>query len=896
MPLGQGNLINYGNPIDTVSDARLTTSVQTALQNRTDVNSLKIEEMINKVSNTPLVRDKDKEYIGNRLNSLIQSTNNALKVGEGSGLMSNTLTSEINRYISSAIDDNVLKQIDNSKKIINFENGLVDLKNKKPELYSDDNYAYAKYKSGYNSYMSGASDDLGSLEYHPYVDYKQTTMEKALKLKQLKGDQEIEVPDGRGNLVKTKISGLTPQEIIQYFPSMLTPQEEQQMVIDGWTALRGANPEQIAQQATNFFSSKRNSIENKIKELDALEESGTQSEKMEARRLKSVYNNDLEDLIAKENRIDKTNPEQVGYLLNREDFLNTASNLFSGRTSITYSKDDTFFTKLKLEQDLEAKAEKEAKTKQQELVDNQIYVSPIKNQEVEPADFYKDVRQNFNNAYNTVVSTSEQAYNDLNTPDTIKTRYETTLKKNNYEIRNGKIVSTIPNNKVSKAAVAELAFNESGMNNLPFGYDKKISEAGTVRSFLSNALIESEKSFGKDFNTEDFYKEFLEAKQVLGDFNIARTFDFSEISGGFGAIVAPITDMFRENEQGNNPETQKRLDVQSKMQDFINRQGGEKVLLERMKGSPSTVKDMISLLKEAAEADPAIYDTWDKADSNLNKVGEKLKNLGVDPFVKSKWTATIGGESLMNDIVKSIPAQDMQGSALFNPKEGNITVRKLNENEIEITQAQGIKLDKDKNSIGIAPARTVVVRGSDTFNLISQNIDVENKFTLDAQNTPSGFKIKPNIKPQFYNLDSELDFVQNLRGRYEANVSGKVKQEIQSRIGGYNIADYFSSDEGARQFLNGYLGDSVSSEQIDNLINRISKDFDKYNIEYINNNKNNWMVRFSTPSGVEVMGNLSNSSELDGDYTYILKNMPQLLIMTEIAKYLKNNPQKIDSL
>lgn len=864
MALGQGNLINYGNPVETVSDAMRTTSVQTALQQRTDVNKLKIEELVKSVTSIPLIRDKDKEYLYNKLNGLIQTANNSLKTSGGKGLMSNAITTEIEKYISTAVDDNILNQLANSKKIMTFEKGVADLKNKKPETYNNINYAYAKQKARYNKYISGEIDTIGSLEYNPYVDYKQTIMEKVIKLKQLKGDQTIEVPDGRGGKTVTKISGLTPQEIIEYFPSMISSQEEKQMAIDGWASLSNASPEQIKSVADDFFSTRKEVLNNKISELEAIEQTGTQYQKEEARRTKNAYLQDLESLTQKENQIDKTNPEQIGYMLNKADFLNTASNLFSGKTSVSYEKDETFFAKLKLEQDLEEKTQKEEKERQQKLRDNQIYVSPIKNQEVEPADFYKDVRQNFNTAYNTVIGTSEQAYNDLRTPDEIKTRYEATLRENNYEIRNGKIVSTIPNNKASKAAVAELAFNESGMNNLPFGYDKRISEAGTIRSFLSNALVKAENTF----------KEELPLKQLVKDLDpLLRT---------YGADVLAGTD--QEDNDINR--------LSNKYKKYLQSIGGVQNLKEVDKGALLSIALEFNNIRKINDSSSPILESVNIAD----KAGEKLKTLGVDPFVKSKWTATIGGESLMNDIVKSIPAQDMQGSALFNPKEGNFTIRKLNENEIEITQAQGIKLDKDKNSIGIAPARTVVVRGSDTFNLISQNIDVENKFTLDAQNTPSGFKIKPNIKPQFYNLDSELDFIQNLEGRWLTNVGENVRQSIQSKIGGYDVVKYFSSDEGTRHFLKAYLGNSVSEQQVDSLVDRISSNFDKYNIEYINNNKSNWMVRFSTPSGLEVMGNLSDNPELDSDYTYVLKNMPQLLIMTEIANYLKKSPSKIDSL
>ena len=59
--------INYGETISTMDIVQLTGQVQTALQQRFDVNVAKVDDLIQKITSVPLVRDQDKKYLGDRL-------------------------------------------------------------------------------------------------------------------------------------------------------------------------------------------------------------------------------------------------------------------------------------------------------------------------------------------------------------------------------------------------------------------------------------------------------------------------------------------------------------------------------------------------------------------------------------------------------------------------------------------------------------------------------------------------------------------------------------------------------------------------------------------------------------------------------------------------------------
>ena len=73
--------IDYGDAISTMDIAQLTGQVQTAMQQRFDVNVAKVDDLIQKITSVPLSRDKDKKYLGDRLNSLLSMVDANSKIG-----------------------------------------------------------------------------------------------------------------------------------------------------------------------------------------------------------------------------------------------------------------------------------------------------------------------------------------------------------------------------------------------------------------------------------------------------------------------------------------------------------------------------------------------------------------------------------------------------------------------------------------------------------------------------------------------------------------------------------------------------------------------------------------------------------------------------------------------
>ena len=108
----------------------------------------------------------------------------------------------------------------------------------------------------------------------------------------------------------------------------------------------------------------------------------------------------------------------------------------------------------------------------------------------------------------------------------------------------------------------------------------------------------------------------------------------------------------------------------------------------------------------------------------------------------------------------------------------------------------------------------------------------------------------------------------------------------------------FLTKESTVFYFKGLLQGTEYQDQVEGMVDRISKSFDKYNIAVKpNTNKTNWVTEFSSPfSDKTVVKNLTASQEISKDYIYLLKTMPQILILTEVAKELMKDPSKVNKI
>lgn len=257
----------YSAPVSTLDIAQLTTTVQSALQGRYDANVAKVDSLIQQYTSVPLVRAEDKQYLGERLQSMLTSIDQNAKINWTSGLA----TREVNARLAGAIDDKVLKQMSNSQAIINFEQTAAERKAKNPELYNDANYVYSKDKAGYAEYMAGQTDDIGSLQYIDYYDVKKNLTDEVEKYAKERGFEKILNQETQDYVFVTqKGKEVKPEEIENFVKTAISSDSrlQQQLLIDSHAKYRGLKDEQVLESYKTHVNEQVSSYDKALLELD----------------------------------------------------------------------------------------------------------------------------------------------------------------------------------------------------------------------------------------------------------------------------------------------------------------------------------------------------------------------------------------------------------------------------------------------------------------------------------------------------------------------------------------------------------------------------------------------------------------------------------------------------
>jgi hypothetical protein len=336
--------INYGEPISTMDIVQLTGQVQTALQQRFDVNVAKVDDLIQKITSVPLAREQDKKYLGDRLNGLLSMVDANSKVD----MTNNNVARQVSNYISTAIDDNVKTQIGNSQKIQSFQQETARIKKEKPELYNDANYAYALDKSGYAAYMKGETDSLGSIQYKEYYDVTKNLNEPLEKWAKERGFERVVDTSVQGGYIYQTVKGkkITPEEI-EYFISNRMQSDtklKDQLMINSHYKYRGVSDDALLKQyqeqakpLLNKFDVTLTSIDSDIKNTNPDDKA-----KLEALNQKKAYTSQQKEFF--QSQLDPSNFSRDSFLFKNEthNLVESYKKAF-GYSEITNIKNDDFY-------------------------------------------------------------------------------------------------------------------------------------------------------------------------------------------------------------------------------------------------------------------------------------------------------------------------------------------------------------------------------------------------------------------------------------------------------------------------------------------------------------------------------------------------------------------------
>jgi hypothetical protein len=865
--------INYGQTIPTTDLAQYLGTIQHGMQQKFDVNLAKIDELISKVSAVPLARDKDKRYLGEKLQNLLSIVDANSKID----LTDNVVARQISGQIASAIDDNVRTQLQNSSKISSFDQQLTAMKAKKPELYSSDNHAFALEKAGYNAYMNEESDTLGSLSYTPYIDVNKVALDKIKQLKEIRGKQEIELPDPQnpGGTIKRSIDGLTKEEIFQYIPGLLGAAEQAQLQINGWAKYRG-NLAGAKQEFENYMSTQNSSIDEQIKHEETIANNvsgNSEKERKQAQLKIESYKRQKEALAENSKSIDLTKAESVGFFLERNGWRDTIANAAQAKESVIYGKDERYFEIEKLSIDRERLNLEKAKAAKELGVDangnpvidqNAISVSAREKDITKDLDPIATLKKDYDGVYNEMVNSVKQAYQSEKMPDDIKAQFKSELKKYGYD-ENGRVINEALAAKSSRAYAMKVAFDRSGMGTYNPQTAKKLSGLEAKRSGIASDFAIPKRDAVKETFTKnaDAYVDALK-----------RTLTSSATPASYSSSVPGIS--VSTGSTGETPESYKAANK------FVTSLGGWKNIKQALLKDPSKIQEFAKISGQVIGKLPSSKNLEVDAYKVANQKLVERTEQGKAAYFNTAKIVNITDEKLREKVINMIP--QTEDTQLFDSKKP-ISFYKNDDGSLTIVQNAGYSDGKDGPRVKIG-GKVIVNKEDAAYKEVMKYVELdESKRGLDASKTK--VKITPAVSPNYSDSNNKLTL-----SRKDAAIISLSPEVIKGFA--TNPVNYLTEPRTKEVFKAG-LQNIVSPEEAEKFVSKLADNFNFFKLE-MKPIDGEWAISLKTKNGKLINEGGTGIQYLQEDMAYLVNHYPQVIISDALLKYIKENPSEINTI
>jgi hypothetical protein len=862
--------INYGQTIPTTDLAQYLGTIQHGMQQKFDVNLAKIDELISKVSAVPLARDKDKRYLGERLQNLLSVVDANSKID----LTDNVVARQITGQIASAIDDNVRTQLQNSAKINSFNQELSTIKAKKPELYNAANHGYALEQAGFNSYMNEDIDELGSLSYSPYIDVTQSMLKKVKDLKDLKGDEVIQIPDplNPGGMRERTIKGLTKEELFQYMPNILTSEEQNQLKINGWANYKDNLVGAKAKLSEYSEKSLRNyddeiSHQQTIVDNKALseEERAIAKSKIEAtKKGKEVFSENLKS-------INVNKADSIGYFLELNSWKDGFSELASARVSEKYVKNDYYFEveNLKIKQEelgikrAEALAKAGVDANGKPIVNpNSVSIAKREGALPENLDAIGALKKDYDDTYNSIVSEVKAAYDSESMPEEVKKNFKSTLAKYGYS-PDGTIINEALAKGNSRASAMKVAFDSSKMGVYRPDAAKALSGLDAKRlSIATDIAVPKGEAIKETFiaNPDSYVRGFTNVLKNL------ETPTRAAASPGIGGSATMTSSDI-------NPKVLKEA------KDFLQNNGGAKGLKQALLKDPRKIQEFNRISKAIGGAGANLEsDSKKVANEKLSKNTEKGRTAYFNTF----QIANITDEKAREIIISKIP--QTESGQIFDSKKP-LSFYKNEDGSVTITQNAG--LGENKEGIWAKARPEVRVdKEDDLYKDLMNYVDInESNRGLDASRTK--IKIKPETTPSFNSSNNEI-------------ILSKVAESIKTLSPDVTSqfvappANFVTKKDTKNVFLATLAGD-IPKADIEAFVEKLPSKLKDFDVE-LKPMDGVWAVNIETKNGLLIKEYSTKSQFLQQDMAYLVNHHPEIIISNALLVYLKDNPEKINTI
>lgn len=864
--------IKYAAP-PTDANFEILSKVALMQQQKYDANHQKIQSTLDQFGAIKTLRPEDDAYIAAKLNSI---TTQANAMG-GNLANQSSADSLLSKVKTAAQDPFILNAMEQTAKMSSYQKNIALIKEKKPELYNDLNNSFALEQAGYKEYIAGKTDKLGNLSYSPYVDVTKSALDKVKQLKEIRGEQTIDVPmlDSSGNptgrTIKRTIKGLTEDEIFQYIPNILTSQEQSQLVIDGWGKYRGNMP--VAQEQFKQYTNKKQQlIDEGITQAQSIVDntSNTEDKRAEARERVKSLNNQKATLNATASSMDINDAAQLGGFLHTKEFQEGIASMAQAKWSEEYGVDEYFFDKANLDLAYE-KNEREKLAAQAKLGTSSGQVNPeaitISEREGElPAtlDPVGQLKGDYNAVYNDMVVVAKAAYNSDKTSNEMKSQFKAEMNRMGYD-ENGIIIDEAKAKNNSRASAFKLAFTESNMQFIHGDAAKKLSGLEIKRSALAN-------EFGSTIRTtlvEGFKGKEDKYIQSLKD----------EMST---ALTDAQSDLF----EGSAEEDMKKY---KKAEDFVNANGGWGSLKNNLSKNSQKLEEFANILDDLTERSVRTVstnirrqslkeDTKEGANEKLIQKVKDKKNI----YFNTAEIATIGDKTVREKIINMLPQN--ANTPLFS-SENPISFYKNTDGSITIVQNKGYTTGQ--KSVANKNAEVRVDKEDAPFKELMKYVDLTEKGRgMSAERTK--IEVKPSRAPYF--IDDN-----------KGTILGKVDEQMKSlppAIVKGLFTDFPDNYLTKSRTLDKYkrtLKGVVPEEQIEMFVDELSSNIGSFNIKLMPFD-NTWAVQLKTPDGVVLNEGSTGMTYLEDDMSNLIENYPQTLISDWVLRRIVKNPKEINTL
>jgi hypothetical protein len=220
-------------------------------QKRYDEGVQKIQESIDNVAGLDIVRPEDKKYLQSKLNQL----GSQLSMVAGGDFSNFALVNSVNGMTNQiAKDPRILKDVSSSvayKKALETRTKLIE--QGKGSASND-----MLFNEQVNAWMNGGENASFNSTYRPYSDYEAKKREiiKTLTAEKI-GQPVIYGPNGKllSAMTYTEVEELSPQKILTALKQGLSPDEYEQLQIDGRYKYSNVSEEQFASDVNSRFTS-----------------------------------------------------------------------------------------------------------------------------------------------------------------------------------------------------------------------------------------------------------------------------------------------------------------------------------------------------------------------------------------------------------------------------------------------------------------------------------------------------------------------------------------------------------------------------------------------------------------------------------------------------------------